>query len=77
MSRTTLSKIENAKSPYSQRLLEDAAEAYGCEPEDLIMRDPTKPDAIWSILDTLKKADPAERELMSRLSATVLKKTGT
>ena len=55
---TTLSRIENAKSPYSQRQLEAIAEALRCSPADLIMRDPSKTDAPWSIWD---KLDPAQR----------------
>jgi transcriptional regulator with XRE-family HTH domain len=52
ISRTLLSKIENAKSPYTQGFMEAAAEAYNCEVADLIVRDPKSP--IWSIYDTLK-----------------------
>lgn len=58
ISRTLLSKIENAKSPYSQGFLEAAAMAYRCEPADLIMRNPLNPDAVWSITDNLRKASP-------------------
>lgn len=60
--RSLLSKIETAKSPYTQRILEAAAEAYGCEPEDILIRDPSKKDAIWSIHDNLKKATPEQVE---------------
>lgn len=56
---STLSRIENAKRPYSQRQLEAIAEALRCSPADLIMRDPRQADAPWSIWDNLK---PAERE---------------
>ncbi len=59
ISRALLSKIENAKSPYSQGFLEAAAEAYVCEVADLIMRDPSSP--VWSIYDTLR-ALPAEQQ---------------
>ena len=40
---------------------------------DLIMRDPTQPDAIWSLLDTLK---PVER-LQAAEIIKALKRTGT
>lgn len=50
---STLSRIENAKRPYSQRQLEALAEALRCSPADLIMRDPTKEAALWSIWDAL------------------------
>jgi transcriptional regulator with XRE-family HTH domain len=59
ISRTLLSKIENAKSPYTQGFMEAAAEAYRCEVADLIMRDPTSP--VWSIYDTLR-ALPREQQ---------------
>lgn len=59
VSRTLLSKIENAKSPYTQGFMEAAAEAYRCEVADLIMRDPNSP--VWSIYDTLK-ALPREQQ---------------
>lgn len=52
-SPTTLSRIENAKSPYSQRQLEAIAEALRCTAADLIMRDPSKTDAPWSIWERL------------------------
>ena len=58
VSRTLLSKIENAKSPYTQSFMEKAAEAYGCDVADLIVRNPLNMDALWSIQDQLKKADP-------------------
>lgn len=45
----TLSRIENGKSPYNQRQLEAIAEAIGCQPADLIMRDPSKKDAPWAL----------------------------
>lgn len=65
VSRTLLSKIENAKSPYTQSFLENAAVAYGCEVPDLIIRNPLLQDAIWSIQDQLKKADPQiQREII-------------
>lgn len=45
----TLSRIENGKSPYNQRQLEAIAEAIGCQPADLIMRDPSSKDASWAL----------------------------
>lgn len=51
--RTTLGKIERARVPYDQALLECAADAYSCEPADLLMRDPKSP--IWTLLDTVRK----------------------
>ena len=59
ISRTLLSKIENAKSPYTQGFMQAAAEAYRCDVADLIMRDPSSP--LWSIYDTLR-ALPTEQQ---------------
>lgn len=68
ISRTLLSKIENAKSPYTQGFMEAAAEAYRCEVPDLIMRDPLSP--IWSIYDTLKALPKADQEQVERIVKT-------
>lgn len=61
MDRTTLSRIERGRVPYDQALLEAAADAYACEPADLLVRDPSREDFIWSIMDTLK-AVPVENQ---------------
>lgn len=76
ISRTQLSKIENMRSPYIQPLLEAAADAYLCEPGDLIMRNPLLADAPWSILDQLRKAPPAKQQQILAVIETLLA-TGT
>lgn len=53
-----VSKIETGKRRYDQPFLEAAAEALNCTPADLLVRDPSDPEGIWSIWDDLK---PAER----------------
>lgn len=68
-----LSKIENLKKPYDQDFLEAAAEALRCEVVDLLIRDPSQKDSIWSIWDQLA---PAEQEKVVGV-AKVLKGTGT
>jgi transcriptional regulator with XRE-family HTH domain len=68
VSRTLLSKIENAKSPYTQGFMEAAAEAYGCEVADLIMRDPRSP--VWSIFDTLRALPPADQQQVEAIVKT-------
>ncbi len=73
ISRTQLSKIENMRSPYSQGLLEAAAEAYGCTVADLLIRDPTIPDAPWSIYETLKKAPEDQQRQIHAVIETLLK----
>lgn len=49
MNQGHLSQIENYKRGYNQGLLEAIADALSCVPADLIMRDPTKSEALWSI----------------------------
>jgi hypothetical protein len=55
--RTVLSKLENGLLDYHQAHLENAAAALGCTPADLIVRNPSQPDAIWSIWDTIPDTD--------------------
>lgn len=60
ITKSYLSKIENFKKRYDQPFLEAAAEVIGCEPADLIMRDPSDPEGIWSIWDTLAPTERAQ-----------------
>lgn len=73
MTHATLSRVERGKIPYNQHLLELLAEIYRTDVPSLIMRDPSKPDAIWSIWDTLA---PIQREQVVEIAKT-LKRTGT
>lgn len=76
MTHATLSRIENGKIGYTQRILEAIAHSLLCEPADLIMRNPLDKSAPWSILDQMKKADPDTR---AKIAAVIeaLSKTGT
>jgi transcriptional regulator with XRE-family HTH domain len=53
IARSYLTKIERGSRRYDQPFLEAAAEQLRCEPGDLIMRDPTDSEGIWSIWDRL------------------------
>ena len=68
-----LSQLERGITNYTQPMLEALADALMCEPADLIMRDPTDPDGIWSIWD---QAKPGERHQIVEI-AKALMKTGT
>lgn len=59
MSKGYISQLEKGDAPYNQDLIEGLADALNCDPADLIMRDPTKPDAMWTIYDQL---EPAQRK---------------
>lgn len=76
VSRTLLSKVENAKSPYTQQLLEKAALAYGVEVVDLLIRNPLDTNAVWSIQDQLLKATPDVQRQAVAVVETILR-TGT
>ena len=73
MDKGNLSKIERGLKPYNQELLEKLAEELNTEPASLLMRDPTAPDAIWSIWD---RAQPAQRRQIEAIAETLIK-TGT
>lgn len=69
----TLSRVERGLQPYSQALLEAVADALGCEPADLLVRDPSDPEGIWTVWDHAK---PGERRMIVDLAKTVTR-TGT
>ena len=73
ISEGQLSRIERGETPYSQDILEAIAAALRCEPADLLVRDPTAAEAIWSLWDTLK---PVERIQAVEIIKT-LRRTGT
>ena len=73
MSQPQLGRIERGDSPYNQDLLEALAVLYGCTVADLLMRDPTDPNAIWSIWDHAK---PGEKRLIAAAAEAIVK-TGT
>lgn len=75
MTHQNLGKIERFKVPYNQELLENLALELRCAPADLITRDPSDPEGIWSILDSLP---PTERtRALSILKALKTSATGT
>jgi transcriptional regulator with XRE-family HTH domain len=59
IARSYLTKIERGTRRYDQPFLEAAADALRCDPGDIITRNPTDPESIWSIWDTLT---PLERQ---------------
>lgn len=56
----SLSRLENGKQPYGQRILEALAEIYETEPGYLLARDPSKEGEVV-FLDTLGKLSEAQR----------------
>jgi transcriptional regulator with XRE-family HTH domain len=62
VSRTLLSKIEGAKSPYSQRILEAAAEIYNSTPAQLIAVNPKANNSFWPLFNQAEKLEGKDRE---------------
>lgn len=73
ISQPQLGRIERGDSPYNQDLLEALADLYGCGVADLLMRDPTQPENIWSLWD---RAKPGQRQVIAAAAEAMLK-TGT
>lgn len=71
--RSTISRIERAESPYDQDILERFALVYGCDPEDLLSIDPTRPDPPRLIYSKLRAATPAQQQMALDLIDAMLK----
>jgi transcriptional regulator with XRE-family HTH domain len=74
MSHSQLSRIERQEQPYNQELLEALAELYRCDVVDLLIRDPSDPEGMWTLWE---RAKPAERRRIVAVTETLLKDTGT
>jgi transcriptional regulator with XRE-family HTH domain len=55
-----ISQLETGRVSYTQAMLEALADALGCDPADLLIRNPTDPDGIWSIWDRAAQAERRE-----------------
>lgn len=74
MSHSQLSRIETFKQPYNQELLEALADLYMCDVVDLLIRDPSDQEAMWTLW---KRAKPGDRRRIAAVAETLLKDTGT
>lgn len=61
-SKASISRIEAGEQAYTQDFLEACAEALRTDPESLLMRDPTNPDAMWSLWEQAKQGQRDEIE---------------
>jgi transcriptional regulator with XRE-family HTH domain len=73
MTQGMISHLENNRVDYTATHLEMLADALRCEPVDLLIRNPTDPEAPWSIWDTLQ---PVQKRQAVEIMKT-LKRTGT
>lgn len=60
----SLSRLENGKQPYSERILEALAEIYQCEADHLIGRDPTKEGEVIDLLARLNESQLQQAKLI-------------
>lgn len=70
MSHSQLSRIETFRQPYNQQLLEKLADLYMCDVVDLLIRDPSDPEGMWTIWE---QAKPAQRQRIRAVAETLLK----
>lgn len=73
MTPSHLSMLERGLRGYTQDMLEALSDALSTDPASLLMRDPTDPDAIWSIWD---QAKPGERQQIVDVARALIR-TGT
>lgn len=73
LSKPFISQLERGERSYTQDTLEVLATALQCAPADLLMRDPSDPEGIQSIWDTLT---PPQRQQVVQIAKT-FKRTGT
>lgn len=66
VSVSLISRIENGARQYTQEFIELAADYLETDPASLIMRDPSSPNALWTIYDQLT---PARRTDLERIAA--------
>ena len=67
----SLSRLENGKQPYSERILQALADIYSCEPWELIGRNPTKEGEVVSMFDTVFRQlnDAQKRQALAIIEA--------
>ncbi|MDN3574651.1 helix-turn-helix domain-containing protein [Methylobacterium longum] len=69
MTGPNLGRIEKGEVPYSQDLLEQLAEIYGCEVADLLIRNPADPEGMWSLW---QQAKPEQRRVITSMARGLL-----
>lgn len=74
MTAGNLSAMERGAQGYTQAGLEALADAYKCDPGQLLTVDPSRDDAIWTIWG---KANPGERKMIIDIAKTLTKSGGT
>lgn len=76
ISRVQVSRIATGKRQYTQAFLEGAAEYLGTDVVSLLIRDPTQPEAIWSLWDRVEIGKRDDVLKVVEAFTTPTKKTG-
>lgn len=66
MDKSNLSKVERGFLPYNQEMLERLADALMTDPASLLMRDPTRDGAIWSIWEQASTGERVQIEAIAQ-----------
>lgn len=74
MTAASVSRIEKGEQNWDQSFLAAAADVLRCEPADLLVRDPTDPEGLWTIHDQLS---PVQRIQVVEVAKVLKGKTGT
>jgi transcriptional regulator with XRE-family HTH domain len=69
----SLSRIENGKQPYSQRIIEALADVYQCSPGELIGRNPA---VEGDVIDMLARLSEQQRAQIRDIIAVLTKEAG-
>jgi transcriptional regulator with XRE-family HTH domain len=70
MTPSHLSMLERGQRGYTQDTLEAVASALRTDVASLLMRDPSDPDAIWSLWD---QAKPGQRRQIMEVTTKIVK----
>lgn len=71
---SNVAQLEQGRQGYSDKGLEALANALNCTPGQILMVDPTKDEAIWSIWETATQGD---RKKILETAKIITGKTGT
>jgi DNA-binding Xre family transcriptional regulator len=71
---SNVAQLEQGRQGYSDKGLEALADALRCTPGQILMVDPTRDEAIWSIWETANQGD---RQKIIDIAKTITGKTGT
>lgn len=71
MTAGNLSAMERGTQGYTQAGLEALAEAYQCDPGELLNVDPTQGESLWSLWESAK---PGDRQKITDIARTIMGK---